>query len=779
MVNVGILDCTLRDGGYVNNWEFSDSSVIDTISNLSQAGIEIIECGFLDRINGKPKGSTRFSDIDSLNSILGSIDKIQESNAMHVAMIEAGRYPIEDLPLCKETHIQGIRYSFRRSEWEKSIDACKTIIEKGYKLFVQPISTGSYKKDELIDLIKSFNFIDMYAIYIVDTQGGMFDFDFQELLTIFKEHVKDGVKIGFHSHNNMQLSYSIAINFIESMNGSTERGIIIDSSVYGMGRGAGNLNSELVSDYLNKKCGKTYDIPVILELIDHYYYSLYKSIGWGYSLAHFLSASAGCHPNYAAFLLNKKNLNVVNIGELLSLIPEDSSSEFEQSIIENIYYDFNIKQKAFDSSLPFAENDTFLILASGKSVRDNISIIKNKREEFSYYVAVNHIPESIECDFFFFNSQKRYDHFRNKVDHKRLITTSNVALSLEHSKSFQLDYGKLVEVGDTKNDNSAIIFINYLTQLGCRQAYIAGMDGFSFDEENYSYLEPDSVVDKSAIDDLNRYIYDGLMELKKKIEIYFIGDSIFKKMLKQRVIGVIPARISSTRLPNKPLHKLCGLPMVVHVMKRAQMSSVLDDVIVATDSEEISDAVKMFGGKAVITSPDHQNGTLRMHEVSMKIPGDIFVLINGDEPLVVPSDIDDSVNCLLKSDGAVASLLVSQYSERNDQSNFKVALNNKDEILYISRSDIPSDDRQDKKAMWKAYHVVSYKKGFLDVYANSLKQTELDAREMNDQLRILEYGYKIQAAKVTSQALSVDTIDDAQKVEQILLSDELFLKYKS
>jgi 4-hydroxy 2-oxovalerate aldolase len=183
------------------------------------------------------------------------------------------------------------------------------------------------------------NNLSPYAVYIVDTQGAMFKDDFRRLYYQFDKYLNKTISIGFHSHNNMQLSYSIAVDFIEI---SRCRDIIIDASIYGMGRGAGNLNTELLAAYINKKIDNRYDISIILDLIDKYYYSLYKKNEWGYSLIHFLSASLECHPNYASFLLNKKHLSINEIGEILSQIPNEKSFEFNKILLEDLYFKFNL-----------------------------------------------------------------------------------------------------------------------------------------------------------------------------------------------------------------------------------------------------------------------------------------------------------------------------------------------------------------------------------------------------------------------------------------------------
>ena len=243
-----------------------------------------------------------------------------------------------------------------------------------------------------------------------------------------------------------------------------------------------------------------------------------------------------------------------------------------------------------------------------------------------------------------------------------------------------------------------------------------------------------------------------------------------------RIIGVIPSRYSSTRLPGKPLKDISGMPMIVHVLKRAQLSHVLDEVLVATDDQRICDVVEQYGGTAMQTSKEHDNGIVRAHEVSEKIPCDIVVIINGDEALLNPNQIDAGVAALKKSDAPV-SLLFNDYHKKNSPSDFKVVVNTKKEIMYITRSDIPSDARTSVKKVYKAYHVMTFTKRFLDLYV-TLDQTPLDKIEKHEIIRVLEHGYKIQGVKVESDAISVDTAEDLEYVRNLMNNDKIYKKYR-
>lgn len=180
MKNIKILDCTLRDGGYVNNWNFSDKDTKRTIKKLLKSNIEIIECGFLDQNNGKESDFTRFKSYEVLENLVS--DLTLNENQLLVAMVEFGKYDLTTLPnITKNSKVTGIRFSFRRSDYKVAIKQVEVLKEKGYKIFIQPITTESYSNEELEDIIQIVNSLNPYAFYIVDTAGSMYNDNFEIL----------------------------------------------------------------------------------------------------------------------------------------------------------------------------------------------------------------------------------------------------------------------------------------------------------------------------------------------------------------------------------------------------------------------------------------------------------------------------------------------------------------------------------------------------------------------------------------------------------------------
>lgn len=770
-MNIEVLDCTLRDGGYVNNWKFEKEVSKNIIEGLAISGIEYIEVGFLDKTWNEDDFTTRFKSVDILENFLKKIDK---KKSKIVVLIEIGKFDIENLPLKKDTNIDVIRLTFRKSDKQNALIELKKIIEKGYKVFAQPITTKSYSDREILDLVEEINLINVEGLAIVDTHGSMTINDFNRIYYLYDNNLKKDIKISFHSHNNSQLSYALAINAIEKV-GSRE--LVIDSSVYGMGRGAGNLNTELITEYINKKIGERYKLENLLEIIENYLESIHQEFSWGYSLAMYLSANNNCHPNYANYLLETRSLPYNLINSILSKIPSEEKIEYNKDLIESIYYEFKSKNNL---ELKDLERESLekkiLLLAPGKSVSQNYQeIVKKINSENLQVISINHLNNEINQDYYFFSNQNRYDEFKHNIIKNKLIVSSNINLSTKHYGCYVLDYTELVK--NDKNDNAAILFLKYLINNNVNLVKIAGFDGFEVERNNYSQNLNNTHFSRDEIEILNNKIKSSLKNLSQKIRIKFITPSIYLECIKPKIIGVIPSRIGSTRLPRKALLEIDGIPLVIHVLKRAQMSQTLDDVYVATDSSEIYDIVLKYGGKAIMTSEECENGTARVVEVSKKIDGDIFVQINGDEIVLNPKDIDTLVSNMEKSKNVVGALLVTKTRKFNYPSEIKVLLNKNNELIVITRADVPSSNRGTIDNMLKGYFLTAYYRESLELY-EKLGPTNLEKIESINELRFLENGYTLKAIEVENQNLSVDTLEDLNKAKEIINDDKFYKKYK-
>ncbi|MBT4733255.1 3-deoxy-manno-octulosonate cytidylyltransferase [Candidatus Woesearchaeota archaeon] len=243
-----------------------------------------------------------------------------------------------------------------------------------------------------------------------------------------------------------------------------------------------------------------------------------------------------------------------------------------------------------------------------------------------------------------------------------------------------------------------------------------------------------------------------------------------------RTVAIIPARLDSSRLPRKALADILGLPMIVHVFKRCLLANNLNDVYVATDSFEIKEVVESHGGKVIMTSSSHETGTDRIAEAAQFLDVDIVVNVQGDEALVNPTYIDKVALVLQENPEINVSILVNSFDKRKSNSDIKVVLNEYNDVMYFSRTDIPSDARVDCPLLLKAYHIVPFRKDFLIEYSK-WEKGRLEKIEFNEYLRILEKGYKIRAVHVESDALSVDTEEDLEYVRKKMKNDIYFPRY--
>jgi 3-deoxy-manno-octulosonate cytidylyltransferase (CMP-KDO synthetase) len=241
-----------------------------------------------------------------------------------------------------------------------------------------------------------------------------------------------------------------------------------------------------------------------------------------------------------------------------------------------------------------------------------------------------------------------------------------------------------------------------------------------------------------------------------------------------KVIGIIPARLESTRLPEKALADICGMPMIAHTYKRSCLAKSLDKVYVATDSDRICKVVEDIGGDVIMTGAC-KNGTERVYEASKDIECDIVVNIQGDEPLVSPAHIDAVVAPMIDDPWLFVTVGVTRYSKKKSTSDIKAVLNLAGDIMYCSRNDIPSDARAPVPEMLKMCFIVPFRKHFLRTYM-SWDQSPLELVEYNEYLRILEHGVNIRAVLVDDAKISVDTPEDLKEVRKLMKKDKLYME---
>jgi 3-deoxy-manno-octulosonate cytidylyltransferase (CMP-KDO synthetase) len=248
-----------------------------------------------------------------------------------------------------------------------------------------------------------------------------------------------------------------------------------------------------------------------------------------------------------------------------------------------------------------------------------------------------------------------------------------------------------------------------------------------------------------------------------------------------RIVAAIPARMGSSRFPGKPLTPIAGLPMIEHVRRRVARCAALHGVYVATCDREIADAVEALGGRVVMTSPDHERASDRVAELAGVIDADIYVMVQGDEPLVVPDMIDLALEPLLRDPSVVCSNLAARIETEEeflDRNTVKVVMAANGDALYFSREPIPTRWRAPfaDLAAYKQVCVIPFRRSFLQTYT-SLPQTPLEIAESVDMLRALEHGFPVRLVVSPFATQAVDHPDDVRRVEALLRADPLFPQY--
>lgn len=242
------------------------------------------------------------------------------------------------------------------------------------------------------------------------------------------------------------------------------------------------------------------------------------------------------------------------------------------------------------------------------------------------------------------------------------------------------------------------------------------------------------------------------------------------------ITGLIPARLNSQRLPGKPLLKLDGLPLVIHVLKRAMLSKKLDQVIVCADDQSIVDVVRKFNGKAIITSKKHQNGTERICEVAKKINSEIIVDIQCDEVFLNPYHLDKVIEFHQNNnhfDIVIPNSLTSTYGDKNI---VKIVENKKNKILYLSRSDIPFFFREKKNFLKKHLDFITFKKKSLLKYCK-LKKTNNEIKEGIELLRAIDNGFNVGTINLKTKVFSINTKKDFIIAKKIIKNCKMRKKY--
>ena len=491
MKNVRVLDCTLRDGGRIIDCAFPDEETKEMSNRLADAKIDIIEVGFIrDHRKVDYQGnSTFFTDVDQIRPFVNK----EKKNTIYTAFIDFGMCDIDAVKPYDGTSIDAIRFGFTKKNYDEQYDEvmrwARVIKEKGYKLFVQGVNSLNYTDLELLEVVRMINEIHPYSFGIVDTYGAMYMDDVDRLYGLIDHNMLPDICINFHSHNNYQLSFAFAQEVIK-LSGTSNRQIIIDGTLGGMGKVAGNLNTELIVDFLVRKKHYDYEIEDILDMLDDFIYKYRMEHNWGYSTEAMMAGIYKSHPNNVIYLTEKFRLDTKDIGKLLSMIDPATRQRYDYDNIERLYTEY-VADKVDDHEAvaelrEIIEGKEVLLLVPGNT-------LNTCREQIDAYISEHH-PYVISVNFVaddpsaiaFFGNVKRYKRLVKKRKGRKVIVSSNV--KTDNAEDLVFNYHSLINRGYTYFENSTIMLMNLLKKLSPSRVTIAGFDGFSTDSK-FNYVD--------------------------------------------------------------------------------------------------------------------------------------------------------------------------------------------------------------------------------------------------------------------------------------------------
>lgn len=336
-MSVKIADCTIRDGGYLFNKNSNPEFIKGVMKGLADAGIDFVETGFLQK-NDAGETLVYKNSVDARKYI-----PVDKKTTQFLGFCDNSRYSLANLDDYDGKSFKWLRISFAQHEIDDALDFCAGAKKKGYLVQFNPMDSISYTDEERAALVKKVNIVRPASFSIVDTFGAM---NMLDLVHIFKQVdslLDNSIMIGLHSHDNLGLSCALAERMIE-MADETGRNIVVDGSLFGMGRGAGNAKTELIADYINKYCNGHYDIQELLLTIDTYITPIIDHIHWGYNLPMYVCGIMHAHVDNVFHLEKEYNCTANQMYDIVdSLTPQQrirygaGYSKTDFSILDNAY----------------------------------------------------------------------------------------------------------------------------------------------------------------------------------------------------------------------------------------------------------------------------------------------------------------------------------------------------------------------------------------------------------------------------------------------------------
>jgi len=528
---LNILDCTIRDGGYINNWNFEKKFVREPYSALSKSGVDYIELGFhgtSEHFDDKKYGLWRFTKEESIKSTIKNL-----SGAKIAVMGDYGKIKAENIPEAKNSIVELIRIAAHKNCLQDAIKILEEIKKKGYKVSLNAMGYANYSKADCKNLVKMIKASSLDYIYVADSYGSMFPNQirefFEPLLNI------PNIKVGFHPHNNLQMAFA---NTIKAIHCGVD---MVDSTIYGMGRAAGNLPTEIIISYLENKIGDRYNPVPILNIIDRYFLSMYKENPWGYQLPYMLSGMFKCHPNYAKALVDQHEYTIEDMLKTMEHVKKKNPVGYSSALLDELINSGHIgtfgeidknnkstpakrstkNKHSKKSVVPYVNrhnNKDFLILANGPSLKGYKSKIADFISKYDPVVlGANYLGGLFKPDYHAFNNKRRFMEYIDTVaPESKLLIGQYISdemvreyTSKNYENIYYLDSFDKFDINNgiisTNCRTIAVLLLGVAIVMGAKRIFAAGMDGYKDIESLHFYNEHDEKYDKKLIIERHRW----------------------------------------------------------------------------------------------------------------------------------------------------------------------------------------------------------------------------------------------------------------------------------
>lgn len=535
-MKIELLDCTLRDGAYIVDSMFGTAAMKGIISHLKDAQVDIIEVGWL-----KDKPHQEGSSFYHVPADAEPYIQDKNPNALYVAMIDWNRYDDSVLPPYDGKSIDAVRVVFPYGKHKEGIEIGMRIREKGYTVMFQAANTLAYQNEDLIALAEAMNEVHPASLSVVDTFGAMYEEDLERIVTCLDEHLDKDIKMGIHTHNNQQMAFALSLCFIRLMQ-KAGRNMMVDASLSGMGRGAGNATTELIANYLNKKCGCHYNVDAIMDAIDVYMGYYQENFEWGYSTPYCIAGMYCCHVNNIAYLLKNHRTSSKDMRVIIESLSPDDRKKYDYDLLEEKYIENQSRYiddgKVVEQLVSELKDKSVMLIAPGKSSIEE----KEKIQEYvninrPVVIGVNAIIPGYRYDYLFFVNPARYEYAKNSYpevfDATKKILLSNIKQNAEANETI-VGFNTVIKRGWQHFDNAMICALRLIDKLGVTNASVAGFDGFRHKyNESYADAYLPSLNPDNKWDELNNEISEMFIDFKKNAtackNIFFVTESLFNK----------------------------------------------------------------------------------------------------------------------------------------------------------------------------------------------------------------------------------------------------------